>query len=221
MLNYLSSVATPFAIIFIIVYGLIEKNKIFDTFLEGAKEGLEIILRIFPSLIGLFLAIGALRASGLIDLIIKFISPVLKFINIPAEIMPLAFLRPISGSASMAIATDIMKTYGVDSIIGKITSTIMGSTETTLYTIATYTGVVKIKKTRGILVAALIGDIARNACVCSILGNFVEKFLLTKKGKECKIKIVKFKNYFIILLFFILFNLFFKKFNISRRQNVF
>jgi len=188
ILEYLSSVAIPFSILLIIVYGLVEKKKVFDTFLDGAKEGIEIVIKIFPSLIGLFVAIGALRSSGILDVIIEAISPIINLLKIPKEIMPLALLRPISGSASMAVATDIMKTNGVDSIIGKIASTIMGSTETTLYTIAIYTGVVKIKKTRGILVAALIGDMVRNASICRNLANFVVKFLLTILGNCCRIK---------------------------------
>ena len=158
-INYLSNLAIPFTLLLILIYGLIEKNKVFDTFLNGAKEGIEIVVKIFPTLIGLFVAIGALRSSGILDFIIKFISPIIHFFNIPTEIMPLAILRPISGSASIAIGSDIMAQYGVDSKIGLITSTIMGSTETTLYTIAIYTGIVGIKKTRFVLVAALIGDL--------------------------------------------------------------
>lgn len=158
-INYLSNLAIPFTILLILIYGLIEKNKVFDTFLNGAKEGIEIVVKIFPTLIGLFVAIGALRSSGILDFIIKLIYPIVEFFNIPIEIMPLAILRPISGSASIAIGSDIMAQYGVDSKIGLITSTIMGSTETTLYTIAIYTGIVGIKKTRFVLVAALIGDL--------------------------------------------------------------
>ncbi len=160
IINYLSSVAMPAVILIIITYGLVEKNKVFDTFLDGAKEGLEIVFKIFPTLIGLFVAIGALRSSGILDLIINSIQPALKLFNIPSQIMPLALLRPISGSASIAVATDIMREFGVDSNIGLIASTIMGSTETTLYTIAIYTASVGIKKTRFILYAALAADIA-------------------------------------------------------------
>lgn len=159
IVQYVSSLAIPFSILMILVYGLLEKTKVFDTFLEGAKEGIEIVIKIFPSLIGLFVAIGALRGSGILDLVVQAISPLLQILKIPSEIMPLALLRPISGSASMAVATDLMQQYGVDTFIGNIVSTIMGSTETTLYTIAIYTGVVKIKKTRFVLGAALIGDI--------------------------------------------------------------
>lgn len=159
IVNYLSSLAIPFTILLILVYGLVEKNKVFDTFLDGAKEGIEIVVKIFPTLIGLFVAIGALRNSGILDFIIRIISPVVNFFNIPTEIMPLAMLRPISGSASIAVGSDIMTQYGVDSKLGLIASTIMGSTETTLYTIAVYTSVVGIKKIRFVLIAALIGDL--------------------------------------------------------------
>ena len=159
IVNYISSAAIPVSILLIIVYGVKEKQKVFDIFIEGVKEGIQIIVNIFPNLLGLFLAIGALISSGILDLIINVIKPVLEICHIPSQIMPLALLRPISGSASMAIAIDIMKNCGVDSLIGMITSTIMGSTETTLYTIAIYTSVVKVKKTRFVLKAALIGDI--------------------------------------------------------------
>lgn len=158
LINYLSSTAVPLTILLIIVYGLIEKNKVFDTFLEGAKEGIEIVFKLFPTLLGIFLAVGALRSSGIIDLLINFLTPILNIFHIPAQIMPLALLRPISGSASMAIATDIMTAFGVDSKIGYIASTIMGSTETTFYTIAIYTSVVGVKKIRFVLASALIAD---------------------------------------------------------------
>ncbi len=186
--EFISTIAIPFFLLIVILYGIIEKCKVFDVFLEGAKEGIEIVVKIFPSLIGLFVAIGVLRSSGIIDIIIKILSPIINLLSIPAEIMPLALLRPISGSASIAIATNIMNLNGVDSIIGKTASTIMGSTETTLYTIAIYTGTLKIKKTRGILFAALLGDMVRNACVCMDVSNYVVKFLLTILGNYYRIK---------------------------------
>ncbi|MDO5556469.1 MAG: hypothetical protein Q4G09_07785 [Clostridia bacterium] len=96
IVNYLSNLAIPFTILLIIAYGLIEKNKVFDTFLDGAKEGMEIVFKIFPTLIGLFVAIGALRCSGILDFIINLIAPVVNFFNIPTEILPLAIIRPIS-----------------------------------------------------------------------------------------------------------------------------
>lgn len=159
IINYISIVAMPVVILLIIANALREKVSVFDIFLKGATEGIEIVLKIFPTLIGLFVAIGMLRSSGILEFIINVISPITNFFNIPNEILPLAMLRPISGSASMAVATDIIKNNGVDSFIGMLASVIMGSTETTLYTIAVYTGSVKIKNTRFILLAALMADI--------------------------------------------------------------
>lgn len=159
VISFISNLAMPLIILLIVIYGLIEKNKVFDDFLEGAKEGIEIVLNILPTLIGLFVAIGALRSSGILDIIIRFITPLLNVLHFPSEIMPLAMLRPISGSGSIAVATDIMKNYGVDSTIGMMASIIMGSTETTLYTIAIYTSCVKIKKTRFVLLASLVADV--------------------------------------------------------------
>ncbi len=158
-IQFLSSSAIPIVIAIIVIYGLLEKNKVYDTFVEGAKEGMEIVVKLFPTLLGLFIAIGALRSSGVLDCIIQFISPITNVLHIPSEIMPLAILRPISGSASTAVATDIMNNFGVDSKIGLIASTIMGSTETTFYTIAIYTSCVGIKKIRFVLACALLGDL--------------------------------------------------------------
>ncbi len=156
--KFFSSLAIPLIIFIIVIYGLAEKIKIFDVFLEGAKEGIDIVVSIFPTLIGLFVAIGALRSSGVLDFVISIISPFLNKVNFPTEIMPLALIRPISGSSSMAVATDIMKTYGVDSRLGFMAAVIMGATETTFYTIAVYSASVGIKNTRFVLVASLIAD---------------------------------------------------------------
>ena len=149
----------PLVILIIVFIALREKVNVFDVFLKGATEGVEITLRIFPTLIGLFVAIGMLRSSGILDFITKLISPVLNLLRFPNQIVPLALLRPISGSASMAVATDIIKQNGVDSFIGILAAVIMGATETTLYTIAVYSSSVKIKNTRGILLAALAADL--------------------------------------------------------------
>ncbi len=172
VINFLSAGAIPLIIITIIFYGLKEKQKVFDIFLDGAKDGMEIVIGLFPTLLGIFLAIGLLRNSGILDFIINLISPITNLLKIPNQILPLAMLRPISGSASMGIAVDIMEKYGVDSLIGKITSTIMGSTETTFYTIAIYTACVKIKKIRFVLLAALLADLAgmiTSVIICQIM----------------------------------------------------
>ena len=114
-IEFFSNFAMPLMIIIIVIYGVIERKKVFYIFLEGAKEGISVVLNIFPTLVGLFVAIGVLRSSGILSLIINFIEPVTSLLKIPSEIMPLAILRPISGSASTAIATDIMNNCGVDS----------------------------------------------------------------------------------------------------------
>lgn len=158
VINYISAVAMPIVILIIIFYGVAEKVKVYDVFLDGVKDGAKTVIKLFPTLLGIFLAVGALRSSGILDLLISFLSPVVKFFHVPVEIMPLALLRPISGSASMAVATDIMAKYGVDSMIGLIASTIMGATETTFYTIAIYTSAVGVKKIRFVLIASLIAD---------------------------------------------------------------
>ena len=158
-INYFSTIAVPAIILIILLYGIFERKNVFDIFLKGANDGLKMVIKIFPTLIGLFLAIGALSSSGLLDFIINLSSPILNLLHIPLEIMPLALLRPISGSGSIAVATDIMKNFGVDSLIGLIVATIMGSTETTIYTIAIYSKSVDIKNTRFVLFAALMADL--------------------------------------------------------------
>ena len=172
IVEYLSNIAMPIIIITIILYGVMERRKVFDIFLDGAKEGISVVFNIFPTLVGLFVAVGALRSSGIIDMIINIFTPVLNFVNFPTEILPLALIRPISGSSSIAVATDIMNQFGVDSKIGLIASVIMGSTETTVYTIAVYTSSVGIKKTRFVLWAALIADfvgIITSVIVCKYI----------------------------------------------------
>lgn len=159
IVSYLSEIIIPFVIVFVIGYGIVEKKNIYDIFIKGAKNGVKIVIKLFPTLLAIFLAINMLRNSGVIDFIINFVKPILNILNIPVEIMPLALLRPISGTASMAVATDIIKASGVDSKIGLIAATIMGATETTFYTIALYTSSIKVKKIRFALVASLIADV--------------------------------------------------------------
>lgn len=158
-INYISTIIIPFIIVFAIGYGIMEKKNVYDIFIVGAKKGAKIVIKLFPTLLAIFLTINLLRSSGIVDFVIDIISPILKVLNIPEEIMPLAILRPISGSASMGIATNIMQENGVDSKIGLIASTIMGATETTFYTIALYTSSIGVKKIRFTLISSLIANI--------------------------------------------------------------
>ena len=172
IINFFANITVPFIIISIIIIALLEEKKVFDLFIDGAKDGMKIVLSIFPTLIGLFLAIGFLRSSGVINIIINILTPLFNSIKLPTEILPLALIRPISGSGSIAVATDILKQYGVDSDIGVIASVIMGSTETTIYTIAVYTSCVNIKKTRFVLWSALIADVVgmlASVAICRFL----------------------------------------------------
>lgn len=170
--SYISQIAMPLIIFIILIYALRERKKAFDIFLEGASEGMKIMVNIFPTLIGLFVAINIMRQTGLIDGISNVLSPFLQFTKFPKEIMPLALLRPISGNASIAVATDIMNKFGVDSTMGMIAATVMGSTETTIYTIAIYSSSIKVERTRGILIAALFADfigIVSSVVICNLL----------------------------------------------------
>jgi spore maturation protein B len=144
---------------FILIYGILKKVDVFDEFLEGAKEGLTTSVRILPTLIILMTCVGMFKVSGGIDMITHTIQPLTSLLHIPDEIVPLALLRPISGSGALCIYKDILATYGADSIVGRIASVLMGSTETTFYTIAVYFGATQIKKTRHTLACSLTGDL--------------------------------------------------------------
>jgi spore maturation protein B len=159
VLRYISSAAIPAIITFILLYGIISKQKVYDAFVEGAKEGISTIVKIIPTLVGLLVAIAVFRASGALDIIVGAATPILSKIGIPADIITLAFMRPISGSGSLALVTDIMNKYGPDSYIGRVAGTIMGSTETIFYTLTIYFGTVGIKNIKYTLYAALITDV--------------------------------------------------------------
>ena len=158
MIDYITMSTVPVMILLIIIIGVKEKKDVFALFIDGVKEGLKVVLGIFPYILAILIAIGLFRNSGALDLIIKPITPVLNTLGVPNEIVPLCMLRPLSGGASMSLVMDIFKNYGVDSISGKIASIIMGGTETTIYCITILFGAVKIKKLRGVLIAGLIAD---------------------------------------------------------------
>lgn len=159
IISYISTISIPFIIFVIVLCGIKEKKNIYELFIEGAKEGMKTVVQLFPTLLAIFLSVGMLRSSGILEIIIKGINSLTRNNIFPMEVFPLAIMKPISGSAAIAIGTDIIKNYGVDSRVGRIAATIMGSTETTLYIIAVYTSKIKIKKTRHILIAALLADL--------------------------------------------------------------
>lgn len=158
MLNYIIMCIVPLMILFIIVIAAKEKKDIFKLFIEGALDGLKVVYNIFPYILAITIAIGLLKSTGALDVVLYPFKPLLVKFGIPEDIIPLCIMRPLSGGASMSVVMEIFKTSGVDSISGKMASVIMGATETTLYTITILFGAVKIKKIRGVLIAGLIAD---------------------------------------------------------------
>lgn len=152
--------AMPLMVFGILAFGLYRRVPVYDAFLEGAKDGLKTGVSIIPPILGLLVAIGMLRASGALELIIAAIRPVTDFLRFPPEIVPFALMRPLSGGGSLALATDLFSQHGTDSLIGRAVSVMMGSTETTFYTLAVYFGAVGVKHTRYTVKCALLADAA-------------------------------------------------------------
>jgi spore maturation protein B len=167
--------AVPFIIIFILIYGYLKDVKLYEVFVEGAKEGLGISLKILPYLVTMLFAIAILRESGMLEMITRASTPLLKALGIPPEVLPLALMKPMSGSGSLGITAEILKQYGPDSLIGRIASTMMGSTETIFYTMAVYYGAIGIKKMRHTLPCALLAHftgVIASCILCRIVfGN--------------------------------------------------
>ena len=135
-----------------------KKENAYDLMLHGAADGLKMLVSLVPTLILLLTAVSMLRASGAVEAVSRFLSPVFRVVGIPPETAMLVLIRPISGSAALAVGADLMATYGVDSLIGRTAAVMLGSTETTFYVISLYFGAAGIKKTRYAIPAALIAD---------------------------------------------------------------
>ena len=159
--------AVPLVIAAIVLFGFLRRVPVFDTFVAGAKDGLRTTVSILPTLVGLIMAVSMLSASGALDLFSSLLAPAAKFLGLPPQVMPLALIKPFSGSGSTAVLTQIYRDCGPDSFAGRVASVMAGSTETTFYAVAVYYGAVGIKKTRHTIPAALIGDLT--ACIFSAL----------------------------------------------------
>ena len=160
IIEIISIVAIPALIILFIGYGAFKRVRVYEQFVEGAKEGFNIAVRIIPYLVAMLMAIGIFRAGGAMDWLTYILGPVTNLIGMPAEALPMALMRPLSGSGSLGIMTEIIKVHGPDSFIGIMVSTFFGSTETTFYVLAVYFGAVNIKNMRHALPAGLIADVA-------------------------------------------------------------
>ena len=155
-----SALAIPLLIIIFIGYGMIKRVKVYESFVQGAKEGFNIAVKIIPYLVAMLVAIGIFRAGGAMDWLIYILKPVTNLIGMPAEALPMALMRPLSGSGSLGIMSENLAVYGPDSFIGVLVSTFYGSTETTFYVLALYFGAINIKSTRHAVPVGLIADVA-------------------------------------------------------------
>lgn len=155
----LSTWLIPLLLAFILIVATIRKIPTYETFTEGAKEGFSLAVSLIPFLVGMLVAISVFRASGALEFLISFIAPALDFIGVPKEIVPLAIMRPISGTGALGMTGNLIATYGPDSFIGRLASTIQGSTDTTLYILTVYFGAVGIKKIGYALKVGLLSDL--------------------------------------------------------------
>lgn len=158
-INMVSAWAVPVMIAFIPLYAYLKKVPVYESFVDGAKDGFSTAIGIIPHLVGMMVAISVFRASGALEFFVGWMTPWLAKLSVPAEVLPLGILRPLTGTGSLAFTTDLIKTYGPDSMIGRIASTIQGSTDTTLYVLTVYFGAVGIRNGRYALKVGLFSDV--------------------------------------------------------------
>ncbi len=156
----LSAWMIPAIIVFIPLYAALRRKvPVYETFVEGAKDGFGTAINIIPHLVGMMVAISMFRASGALELLLSTVRPLFDWVGIPSEVLPLGILRPLTGAGSLAFTTDLIQNFGPDSMIGRIASTIQGSTDTTLYVLTVYFGAIGIRKSRYALKVGLFSDI--------------------------------------------------------------
>ncbi len=150
----------PLIIVMIPLFGLIKKVPVYEVFVDGAREGFQIGVRIIPYIVAILFAIGMFRASGAMDFLMAALGPVLGWVGFPVEVLPMAIFRPLTGSGSVGVLADMVATYGEDSLFVKMAATMFGSTETTFYVLAVYFGAVGIRKVKYSVQTGLIADLA-------------------------------------------------------------
>lgn len=168
----IANIILPFIVLIIVGYGIYKQVAVFDVFLDGVKEGLTMTIQIFPTIIAMIISVNIFLKSNILELVINFLNPLFNFLKFPKEILPLAVLRPISGSSSLIILDNILKKYGADSFIGRVASVIQGSTDTTIYILGLYYGSIGIKKIKYSLLVGLMADIS-----CIIIALIVVNIL--------------------------------------------
>jgi spore maturation protein B len=157
--NLISKLIIPVFLLLVVVYGVGKKVRVYDCFVTGAKDGITVVIKIFPYLLAIFVAVKSFQASGAFDFTKELFRGLFIAIHVPIEVIGLAILKPLSGSASLAVFTNIVKTTGPDSLASMISAVVMGSAETTFYVLAVYLGAVGIKKTRYLVSVCVISDI--------------------------------------------------------------
>jgi spore maturation protein SpmA len=170
--NSISLLSIPFLLSFFPLYAALRKVKVYEEFVEGAKEGFQVSVMIIPYLVAILVAIGMFRAAGGIELLSAWLKPVLDFVHFPTELVPMCLVRPLSGSGTLGLFTDIVKQFGPDSLLARMGGTIYGSTETTFYVIAVYFGAVNVRRTRHAVPAGLIADavgVIASVIVCRMM----------------------------------------------------
>src|SRR5687768_14419990 len=160
LISVLSFFVLPIILVGFPLYGLYKRVPVYESFVEGAREGFQVAVRIIPYLVAILFAIAMFRASGAMDALTALLSPVLAVLGFPAEVLPMAIIRPLTGSGSAGLVVDMVNQYGEDSIFVKMAAVMFGSTETTFYVIAVYFGAVNIKRTRHAIAAGLTADVA-------------------------------------------------------------
>jgi spore maturation protein B len=159
ILTLVSILAIPVVLLVFLGWGIAKRVKVYEVFVDGAKEGFNVAVRIIPYLVAMLMAIGIFRASGAMDLLSAVLAPVTSLIGMPSEALPMALMHPLSGSGSLGIMTELMKVHGPDSLIGVLVSTMYGSTETTFYVLAVYFGAVSIRNFRHAVAVGIIADV--------------------------------------------------------------
>jgi len=167
-----SILAIPFLLSFFPLYAALRKVKVYEEFVEGAKEGFQVAVRIIPYLVAILVAVGMFRAAGGIEIISRALGPALDWLGLPADLLPIVLVRPLSGSATTGLFAELVKHWGPDSLISRTAGTILGSTETTFYVIAVYFGSVAVKRTRHAILAGLTADLTgviASVIVCRLM----------------------------------------------------
>lgn len=172
ILLYLSDMLVPFLILYVVAHGLLARRPVYDDFVKGAKDGLKTVLQILPTLVGLMVAVGVLRASGFLDFLSQALRPLTELVHFPSELVPLTIVRMFSASAATGLALDVFKEYGTDSYLGLAASILMGCTETIFYTMSIYFVAAKVTKTRYTLAGALLATLG-GTVASVVLGNLM------------------------------------------------